>query len=251
MLNWLKSNIKRKINNNFIYDFINSFLINDNININELFDFMVKNNFISINIHHIFNGTKNKRKFIISILNLLFLYQIIILLTCVLFSNKLLIWTKHPLISFDQMRLLMFNFTFVLLLIITIKIDFLYEEKRNNLNKFKFFYYLMVNDQTNHQLDDRNYKILKLFIRLFYLFFIKFMGKYLLPVVYLIFLILFFISKLLVYIFIITPIFIYSYYIFFTTLLSFISLFSITCIYYLMRFNQIKVQILCRNTLQR
>lgn len=130
---------------------------------------MVKYNVISIGIHDIINGRKNRKRFIFSIINSLLLWFSFLLTISFLISNKLVSLLENPIIPFDQLKQIIGVLSTVLFLISNLKTDFLKEEKQNNLIKLKFIYHLMVNDQSNHKLNNHNYKILKFFSEFIFL----------------------------------------------------------------------------------
>lgn len=66
----------------------------------------------------------------------------------------------------------------LLLQIVIWKTDELQFESRDNLGWLKFLYYLMVNDRSKHKLNNRNFKIIKLFIRLLHFIFIRIFDRF-------------------------------------------------------------------------
>ena len=149
----IKSKIISKINN-FV----------DNISLYKSFDgiinFMVKHNILSIDIHDIVNGTKNKWKFIFSSLNCAFMMLMSLMIIPFLLSDKLMDLIDNPIVPINKrlIGLMFFSFSFI----INLRIVFLLEEKRCNLIWLKFIYHLMVNNQSKHKLNKKNYKMFKM-----------------------------------------------------------------------------------------
>ena len=235
--------IVRKVNN-FIEDYAknNSFAA--------FFNFMVKCNVISIGIHDIINGTKNKKRFIFSIINSLLLWFSFLLTISFLISSKLISLLENPKIPFDQLKQIIGVFSAFLFLISILKTNFLREEKRNNLVQLKFIYYLMMNDQSNHKLNNRNYKILKIITRIFYFHLVQVGGIYGLPFIFVLFCIFLIVTKSAILI-ILSPLLIYTIFIYCTTSVGLLPLIYIILIYYIMRFNQINTQFLLFHKIKR
>ena len=160
----IKSKIISKINN----------LVN-NISLyktfNGIFNYMVKHNIISVHIHDIVNGRKNKRKFALTKLICFYSWFFSYILIPIILSDKLINLFDIPLIPFDQIRIFFIMSSFLLFMIANIRTDFLKEEKRNNLIWLKFIYYLMMNDQLSHKLNNHNYKIMKIITKLLHFIF--------------------------------------------------------------------------------
>ena len=129
----------------------------------------------------------------------------------------------------------------ILFLTANLKTDMLREESRNNLIWLKFIYYLMINDQTNHKLNNYNYKILKIITRCTYFIQIQ-LGHLLVYLFILMFILLSLASKSLIYV-IISPIIIYAIIVYGTTVLGMLPLLYNVFVYYILRFNQINSQL--------
>ena len=234
--------IIRKVNN-FIEDYVkdNSFA--------SFFSFMVKYNVISIGIHDIFNGRKNKKRFIFSIINSMLLWLSFLFTISFLISTKLISLLENPKIPFDQLKQIIGVFSTVLFLVSNLKTDFLREEKRNNLIQLKFIYHLMINDQSNHKLNNRNYRILKIFARVCYFLMIEVGGIYGLPLIFVLFCVFLIVTKSSILI-ILSPLLLYTIFIYCTTSVGLLPLIYIILIYYIMRFNQINTQFLLFHKIQ-
>lgn len=162
----IKSKIIPKINN-----FVDNFSLYKSFD--RIFNYMVKHNIISIDIYDIVNGRKNKRKFILATLHCFYLWFYSYFIISFIVSDKLINLFDSPLVPFDQIRQVFIYLSAAHFIIANIRTVFLKEEKRNNLIWSKFIYYLMINDQLNHKLNNHNYKIYKIIIKLLHLIFIE------------------------------------------------------------------------------
>ena len=88
---------------------INHFV--DNISLYKSFDgifnYMVKHNIISVNIHDIVNGRKNKRKFILTSLNCFYLWFYSYFIISFILSSKLINLFDSEWVPFDQIKLIL------------------------------------------------------------------------------------------------------------------------------------------------
>ena len=149
----IKSKIIQKINN-----FVDNLSLYKSFD--ETFNYMVKHNILSVDIHDIVNRRKNKWKFIISSLNCAFMMLMSLMIIPFLLSDKLIDLFANPIIPIDKQFIGLMSFA--LFLMASFKIAILRGEKQSNLNWLKFIYYLMTNDQLNHKLNNHNYKIMKI-----------------------------------------------------------------------------------------
>ena len=208
--------------------------------IDGIFNYFVKHNFISIDIHDIFHGKNNRKKFFLSAFNCMVLWSTLFVNILLLISNTLLSLLEDSILPFDKIKLILSTSCFVTIQIAIFKTDVLREEKRNNLIEIKFLYYIMINHQINHKLNKYNYKIYTFFVGILYL---SIQLSY----------ISLFISLFMVFIVIITsksvliitssPLIIYAIYVIFTSLCSLLAMIYMVLIYYIMRFNQINIQL--------
>ena len=222
---------------------INRFI--DNLSLYKSFDgifnYMVKHNIISVNIHDIVNGRKNKRKFILATLHCLYLWLFSYLLILFIVSDKLIDLFDNPWLPFDQIRLLLILNSVGMFMMANIRTDFLKEEKRNNLIWLKFIYYLMMNDQLNHKFNYHNYKIMKIIIKSLHFIIIEIV--YPITILFLFIVILISMISQSFILIILLPFTVSIYYIFLTSLCGILSLTLSTLVYYLLRFNQINTQL--------
>ena len=236
----IKSKIIPKINN-----FINDLSLYKSFD--EIFNYNVKLNILSVDIHDIINGRKNKRKFIISSLNCAFMIFVLLMIIPFILSDKLTNLFANPIIPIDKQFIgLMF---FALLSMASLRIAFLKDEKQSNLIWLKFMYYLMTNDQLNHKLNNHNYKMMTITSQILYFTFIQ-IGHPLIFCLVFLFVVLSIISKSLVLIMISLPLF----YAFFTNLTSHCGLAPLIVnllVYYIIRFKQINTQMRIYSRIKR
>ena len=158
--------------NNFVDDYFSTQIFADK-SFDGIFNYLVKHNVISIGIYDIVNRRKNKKKFIISAFNCVYLWFMFLLTIIFLMSKTLMNLLDNPMLPFDRMKQIFGMISTVLFLTANLKTDMLREESRNNLIWLKFIYHLMINDQTNHKLNNYNYKILKIIARCTYFILIQ------------------------------------------------------------------------------
>ena len=164
----------------------------------------------------------------------------ILVLTAFIISDKLIILFDNPILPFDKMKQILLIVTIVTFQTAIFKTYMMKEEKRNNLIRFKFLYYIMINDNFYHKLNYNNYKIFKLIVSVIHLVFIKFFHPHLYLILFIL-ATLFIILKSITLIFL-SPLFLYGIYVYITSLLVSLSIIFIVLIYYIMRFNQINTQ---------
>ena len=227
-----------------IVPLINNFVvISVHHSISDIINYMVKYNVISINIDEIINGTKNQRKFYICILNCIFGWLTFFITLLLFMSNRLINLLNNPMIlPFNQIKQIIFLISTVLFLISVFKTDLLIQEKRNNLSEFKFIYYLIVNNKSKHKLNKLNYELFHLISTFFHIFFIKLGHPIVLSYSISTFIIILIIAKSW-FLFLMSPIIIYSLFAFFTSTNSILSIIYLILIYFYMRFKQINNQI--------
>ena len=238
--NRIQLKIKPKINN-FIDDHFTGQIVAEEC-FNGIFNFMVKCNVISINIDDIFKERKNESKFRISMFNCLFLWLMFLLSIAFLLSETLMKLIDNPLIPFDKIKQIFCLISTVLFLVSNFKTDILYEEKRNNLIWLKFIYYLMIDDKMKHKLNNHNYKLLKIIVKVIHFLLIQCAGYFVLPLV-IIFYFIFVIASQSIFFLLSSPFIMYGAYVYATSILALISLVYIILIYYILRFNQINAQL--------
>ena len=129
--------------NNFMSD---NFMVDKYFN--EMSNYMLKYNILSIGIDDIIEGRKNSKKWILSTMNCVLLWLMFIVSISFLLSNQLINLIKNSLILIDQLKQSIGAMATLLFMIANFKTDLLIEVKRNNLTWLKFFYYLMINDQS-------------------------------------------------------------------------------------------------------
>lgn len=131
----------------------------------------------------------------------------------------------------------------LLLQIVIWKTDELQFESRDNLGWLKFLYYLVVNDRSKHKLNNRNFKIIKLFIRLLHFIFIQIFDRFPLLFTFCVFVVLIFSCS--ITIIILSPLYTYMYvfYVYINLLVGLLLSIYISMIYYWMRLRQINTQI--------
>ena len=119
---------------------------------------------------------------------------------------------------------------------------FLKEEKRNNLIQLKFIYYLMINDQLNYKLNNHNYKIYKIIVKLLHYIFIRIVH----PLAFLFFLIIFTFISIISRSFVLIILLQFNFFIIYicsTSLIGILPLIYSMLVYYILRFNQINTQL--------
>ena len=166
MKNTYTSKIVPKMNN-----FVN---VPMNDTINAISEFFTKFSVISINIDDIFHNRKNLMEFRIVVFNCIIMWFGLIAFQLFLHINLLLDLLKNDFIDVNQMKLLLILGSILLLVVAIFKTDLLIEEQKNNLARFKFLYYLMVDDRVQHKLNKHNYKLFKFITRITHLVLIKF-----------------------------------------------------------------------------
>ena len=231
-----------KIKSKIISEF-NKFV--DNISLYKIFDdmfnLMVKNSVLSIHIYDIVNGRKNKRKFILTKLNCFCLWFFSFAFIPFIASDKLINLIDNRWVTFDLLRQSLISMLFGLLLIASIRTDFLNEEKRNNLISLKFIYYLMMNDQFNHKLNNHNYKIYKIVANSIHVHLIKYAYPYIF-IALLVIIVMSTTSQSFTLI-ILLPFNLFIYYIYLTSFFGILSLILSVLVYYILRFSQINTQL--------
>lgn len=106
---------------------------------------------------------ENRTKIIYSTINCVVLWILVLVLTVFIIPNQLIILFDNPFLPFDKMKQILIILTIVMFQTANFKTD-MREEKRNNLIRFKFLHYIMVNDNVYHKLNYNNYKIFKLIV---------------------------------------------------------------------------------------
>ena len=235
----IRSKITPKFNN-FVGDYFDK-QINADKSFDGILNYLVNHNVISIGINDIINGRRNKKKFIISAFNCAYLWFMLLLTISILVSETLMNFLDNPMVPFNRIKQILGSISTVLFLTANLKTDMLKEESRNNLIWLKFIYYLMINDQINHKLNNYNYKIFKIITRCTYFILIQ-LGHLIVYIAILMFILLSIVSKSLIYI-IISPIIIYAIIVYGTTVLGMLSLLYNVLIYYILRFSQINAQL--------
>ena len=223
-----------------IIEKINNFI--DNLSLYEsldgIFNYLVKHNVLSIDIHDIVNERKNKKKFMLSSLKTLYVMLMSFYFIPFLLSDKLINLFDNPIIPIDKQFIgLMFC---ALFFTVIFRIDILIGEKRFNLTCLKFIYYLMINDQLKHKLNDHNYKTLKIIAKISHYILIQIGHRFILFVIFS-FVVLSIISKLSFFI-ICSPLF-YAFFINLTTDCGLLCLTINILAYHIIRFSQINTQL--------
>ena len=223
--------------NNFMSD---NFMVDKYFN--EISNYMLKYNIISIGIDDIIKKRKNNKKWILSAINCVLLWLMFIIFISFLLSNQLMNLIKNSLIPIDQLKQSIGAVATLLFIIINLKTDLLREEKRNNLIWLKFIYYLMINDQLKHKLNNHNYKLLKLIVKIINILSIK-IAHWIIVLIILPFSFLFLLFTKLLVLIVFSPVIVYTVFVYFTSAAALIQLVYFILIYYIMRFTQINTQL--------
>ena len=166
MKNTYTSKIVPKINN-----FVN---VPMNDTIDAISEFFTKFSVVSVDIHDIFHNRKNPMESWIIVFNCACMWIGLIISQLTLHVNLLLDLLRNDFINLNQMKLLLNLGSILLLVVAILKTDLLIEERKNNLAKFKFLYYLMVDDRAQHKLNKHNYKMFKFITGIIHLVLIRF-----------------------------------------------------------------------------
>ena len=134
--------------------------------IQHLIDASIHFYLIPMEINGIINGIRNTKRFLMSIVNLIyFIFSITLNIFLFATSNNLYSLLKFSLMP-DQTREFIFVFGFASLWIFPIKIDLIFGEISSKLSSFKIFYYLINNLKSKHELTDANFNRLAILSRI-------------------------------------------------------------------------------------
>ena len=209
--------------------------------INNIINFMVKYNVISVDIYDIFNGRKNNRKFVISFLNCVCLWLTTLLAISIILFDGILNYFDNPIIPFDKFKQMILLIISCFILVSSFKTDFILQEKQNNLIRIKFLYYLIINDKSEYKLNKYNYERYKNVVNLTYFILIKFGHPIILSFLVITLLVIILLSKLTILI-ILLPLILYSTFTFATSGLSMAALNICLLMYYYLRLKQINIR---------
>ena len=209
--------------------------------IDNIINYMVKYNVISVDIYDIFYGRKNKRKFVISFLNCVCLWLTILFAISIILFDDILNYFDNPMIPFDKFKQIILLIISCLILVTSFKTDFILQEKQNNLIRIKFLYYLIINDKSEYKLNKYNYERFKHFTNFTYLILIKFGHPIILSFLVVSVLAIILLSQLTILI-ILLPLILYSTFTFITSGLSMVALNICLLMYYYMRLRQINIR---------
>ena len=236
--------------NQIINTFINESVESDEY-IDEIVNFLYNQSVFSIDIHNIIDGKKNRKKFIYSIMNCAVLWLVFIIMITFAISDKLIILLENSIIPFDKMKQYVLFQSILLLQVVVWKTDELQFESRDNLGWLKFLHYLMVKDRSKHKLNNRNFRTIKLLIRLLHYIFIRISDRFSLLFAFCAFISLIFSRSITIIIF--SPLYTYAFYVYINLLTGLLLFIYISMIYYWMRLRQIntRIQLFSKRLLQR
>ena len=151
------------------YEQIKAKILNYILSPQSYFDFIKslrKFNIISFDLNEIYFGYSNSKRYIISLLNCLFLWiaMFIMILIYALYGQLNQIYHLNE--YFEHVKQMILLAIDGLFLAAMLKTDSIFEERKYNLRCFKLFYYLAHDLKHKHKLNDKNYKILTTFARI-------------------------------------------------------------------------------------
>ena len=123
-------------------------------------------NIVSLGLDEIYFGYSNSKRYIISLINCLCLWItiLVMILFYALYDQINQIYNLNE--YFDHSKQTILLIIDGLFLAAMLKTDLIIEERKYNLRCFKIFYYLAHDLKNKHKLNDKQYKILTIFIKI-------------------------------------------------------------------------------------